>query len=186
MSTAQLSPTGYVVLGLLALGGPATSYDLKQRVATSIGNFWSFPHSQLYAEPARLVAAGLLDEEREERGRRRRTYRITSAGRGALREWLASPDTDEFEIRDHGLLKLFFASGAGPRELVALVDAQLETHRSKLADYEALDRSFGEPASRSPQHATLALGLAVERAYIAFWSELADDPPRLQAPEEGP
>ncbi|MDR4215877.1 PadR family transcriptional regulator, partial [Bacillus paralicheniformis] len=42
--------------------GPATSYQLKQRVARSVGNFWAFAHSQLYDEPARLVNAGLVTQ----------------------------------------------------------------------------------------------------------------------------
>jgi len=50
------------------LRGPSTPYDLKRFVQLSVGNFWPFPHTQLYAEPARLAEAGLL----EETGRRRR------------------------------------------------------------------------------------------------------------------
>ncbi|HMK11556.1 MAG TPA: helix-turn-helix transcriptional regulator, partial [Acidimicrobiales bacterium] len=81
----SLNPVSYVVLGFAAQHSPVTSYDLKQMVAGSVGYFWPFPHSQLYAEPARLVAAGLLDEDVEATGRRRRLYRITPAGRSALR-----------------------------------------------------------------------------------------------------
>ena len=50
----RMTPTSYLVLGLLA-DGPATSYQLKQRVAMSIGNFWEFAHSQLYDEPVVVV-----------------------------------------------------------------------------------------------------------------------------------
>ena len=53
------------------MGGPCTPYDLKARVAGSVGNFWSVPHSQLYAEPDRLVTRGLVDMTQEESGRRR-------------------------------------------------------------------------------------------------------------------
>jgi PadR family transcriptional regulator AphA len=77
-------PTAVIVLGLLEFG-EATPYDLKVRVAGSIGNFWSVPHSALYAEPERLAKAGLVEERREEGGRRRRVFSITAAGRRALR-----------------------------------------------------------------------------------------------------
>ena len=60
MSNDKLTPTSYLVLGLIALLGRATSYDLKAMVGRSIGYFWTFPHSQLYAEPDRLVGMGLL------------------------------------------------------------------------------------------------------------------------------
>ena len=54
----RLTPTSYIVLGLLEAAGEATPYDLKRAVGTSVGNFWSLQHSQLYAEPARLASAG--------------------------------------------------------------------------------------------------------------------------------
>ena len=57
MSSHKLTPTSYLVLGLTVRHGPVTSYELKQRVQESLGNFWSFPHSQLYAEPERLALA---------------------------------------------------------------------------------------------------------------------------------
>ena len=58
----QLTQTSYVVLGLVDQAGEATPYDLKQIVAATIGNFFSIPHSQLYAEPERLAKAGYLSE----------------------------------------------------------------------------------------------------------------------------
>ncbi|HEY8641773.1 MAG TPA: PadR family transcriptional regulator [Candidatus Dormibacteraeota bacterium] len=67
---------------------PRNPSDLKRWVGESIGYFWSFPRAQLYVEPARLAEKGLVDETRELTGRRRRVYRITEAGRQALREWL--------------------------------------------------------------------------------------------------
>ena len=42
MSTIKLTPTSYLVLGCLAVAGPATPYELKQMVAAGIGYFWSF------------------------------------------------------------------------------------------------------------------------------------------------
>src|SRR6476469_2355252 len=106
---AQLTPTSYLVLGLLAREGPSTPYDLKRHVAATIGHFWTFPHALLYTESARLVELGLLTEEREPEGRRRRLFTITAAGRAALRAWLATPAEAPTELRDAGLLQLFFA-----------------------------------------------------------------------------
>src|SRR5205807_9741462 len=110
MSNDKLTPTSYLVLGLIALLGRATSYDLKSVVGRSIGYFWSFPHSQLYAEPDRLVGMGLLAEDRESTGRRRRIYSITDAGRTELESWLRDPDTEPPEFRIMGTLKLFFGN----------------------------------------------------------------------------
>src|SRR5947207_11612482 len=110
MSNPKLTPTSYVVLGLVALLGRATPYDMKRLAGFSIGHFWTFPHSQLYSEPERLAGMGLLEEAREEGGRRRRVYSITEAGRQALGDWLADASGDPPELRDPGILKLFFGN----------------------------------------------------------------------------
>ncbi len=73
----RLTTTSYVVLGMVAVRGPSTSYDLKRAVNHSVGYFWPFPHAQLYSEPKRLVELGLLELDVEPTGRRRQTYTIT-------------------------------------------------------------------------------------------------------------
>ena len=112
MSTGRLTTTSYVVLGMIAMRGPTTSYDLKRAVNHSVGYFWPFPHAQLYSEPKRLEELGLLDLEVESEGRRRQTYTITDAGRDALRAWLAEPTTEQLQVRDVAELKLFFGEFA--------------------------------------------------------------------------
>src|SRR3954454_14880684 len=102
MSTAtgvtRLTQTSYVVLGLVELCQPATPYDLKRVAEVSVFNFWSVPHTQIYAESGRLAAAGLLDEQRERGGRRRRIYRLTDAGRAELDRWRQEPDFEGFDL----------------------------------------------------------------------------------------
>src|SRR5436190_20775277 len=107
VAAPRLTDTSYAVLALVDLRGPATPYQLKQIAQVSIFHFWSIPHTQIYTECARLAEAGLLDEEREETGRRRRTYGLTREGRKALKDWRADPEADMYELRDPGLLKLF-------------------------------------------------------------------------------
>jgi DNA-binding PadR family transcriptional regulator len=172
-----LTPTSYLVLGCLATGGPATPYELKQQVLGGVGYFWTFPHSQLYSEPARLAAAGYVSEEREEGGRRRRVFSVTDAGRAALRSWLADPTDQLPEIRDIALLKLFFGAQADAAQLVSLAKAQRDAHRRRLETYEAMDAAAGPDRSTVAAGATLGLGLAFERAASAFWSAIADNPP---------
>ena len=68
--------------------------------ASSVGNFWTLQHAQLYTEPERLAAGGYLTEERERGGRRRKLYTLTDAGRRALEEWRAEPTDAIPELRD--------------------------------------------------------------------------------------
>ena len=168
MQDLNLTPTSYIVLGLLDLVGEATPYGLKQVVGRSVGHFWTLQHAQLYTEPARLAKAGYLHEEREEGGRRRKRYSITDKGRAALREWRDTPTDAVAELRDPGLLKLFF--GADPRELAVV---QVEAHRRKLAEYEEIRSTDDGRGPRGPWIA-LESGIGHERQWISFWEELAE------------
>jgi DNA-binding PadR family transcriptional regulator len=129
MSRSDLTPVSYVVLGLVARDGPSTPYALKTAVGRGVAHFWPFPHSQIYAETERLAGLGLLVEEREHTGRRRRSYRITAEGRAALADWLAEPAEELPQFRSLGLLKLFFGQHAGPGNVAELATAQVELHR---------------------------------------------------------
>ena len=162
-----LSATSYIVLGLLNEAGPSTPYALKQGVAGTVGNFWSVPHSQLYAEPARLAAAGYVTEEREETGRRRRTYAITEKGREALKEWLAEPELPAPEMRDPGLLKLFF--GADPK---VIAPAEIERHRSKLEEYRLLKAALEEFPGPPGPALTLEAGIAHGEVWVTYWESI--------------
>jgi PadR family transcriptional regulator, regulatory protein AphA len=163
----RLTPTSYIVLGLLEAAGEATPYDLKQMVALGLGNFWSLQHAQLYTEPERLAGAGYLEERREQGGRRRRHYRVTKSGREALRAWLAEPTAELTELRDLALLKVFF--GADPKSIAA---AQAPAHKAQLAEYEKLRESVDEGLPEGPR-ISLEAGIEAERIWAGFWSRLA-------------
>jgi DNA-binding PadR family transcriptional regulator len=181
MSTERLTPTSYLVLGLLAREGPSTPYDLERHVRATLGNFWSFPHTLLYSEPPRLTAVGLVTETRETEGRRRRIFTITTAGVSALSAWLDRPSSAATELRDLGLLQLFFGDLAPAQARLRLADQQLAVHRAKLLAYEAeerLERRTGEPrrGQRTVEHwrgETLRMGLLYEGAAVEFWTGVA-------------
>ena len=166
MQEPTLTPTSYIVLGLLSWAGEATPYRLKEMVARSVGHFWSLQHAQLYTEPERLARGGYLTEEREERGRRRKRYRITDKGRQALRDWRAEPTDALSELRDLALLKLFF--GADPSVLAGV---QVQAHRRQLAQYERLRDEMPDDVPDGPRLA-LEAGIRHARAWIRFWGDL--------------
>lgn len=181
MSSGRLTPTSYLVLGLLAREGPSTPYGLERLVAATLGNFWSFPHTLLYTEPSRLESVGLVTETRESEGRRRRMFAITSAGLDALTAWLGRPVHASTELRDLGLLQLFFMDLASDEARLRLADVQLATHGATLSAYEEdarIERRGGTSGAglRTVEHwrgATLPMGLLYERAAVEFWSGVA-------------
>ena len=171
MSVPRLTSVSYVVLGLIESAGEATPYQLKQVAARSVGNFWTIQHAQLYTEPERLAKAGLLDEEREKGGRRRRTYRLTKAGREALSEWRDTPSDELGELRNPALLQLFFGAEKEP-----LARVQLEAHEAKLAEYEELYATAAEWLPEG-QRLSLEAGIAHEREWLRFWRAVRDNRP---------
>jgi PadR family transcriptional regulator, regulatory protein AphA len=180
MSTERLTHTSYLVLGLLAREGPSTPYDLERHVRATLGNFWSFPHTLLYTEPPRLAAQGLVTEARETGGRRRRMFAITPAGQSALSAWIDRPSAARTELRDPGLLQLFFADLASADARLRVAEQQLAIHRAKLSAYEEDARLERRPdgsarGQRTVEHwrgETLRMGLLYERAAVDFWTEV--------------
>jgi len=162
----QLTPTSYIVLGLLEWFGEATPYALKRMAAGSVGNFWTLHHAQLYSEPERLAKGDYVSVKRERGGRRRKTYAITDAGRAALAEWRGQTTDAIPELRSPALLKLFF--GADPAEVAP---AQVEAHRRKLAEYERVRDTMPEAVPEGPRLA-LDAGIANARQQIAWWERI--------------
>lgn len=176
MSTqVRLSTTSYVVLGLIALRGPSTPYDLKRAIGHSIGYFWPFPHTQLYTEPARLADEGLLTLHTEEAGRRRKTYTITQAGRDAVRAWLQQPTHERLELRNPAELKLFFSELGDPHDVQALAREQASLHEQRLAELNTIADRFQGRTDLAPRLIPLTLGRRLEQAALGFWRELQQD-----------
>jgi DNA-binding PadR family transcriptional regulator len=156
------------VLGFLSILGEATPYDLKRMVSISVGYFWSFPHSQLYAEPDRLAAAGYVVVRQEPGGRRRKLYKLTEAGEKALARWRTElPSEEVYEIRDVATLKLFF--GANP---VDLARAEVGILGDELRKLEAIRQEAAAPDPPGPRLA-LEYGIHMLRASLSFWADIA-------------
>src|SRR5581483_644451 len=105
----ELSPTAYVILGMLGWR-PMSGYEIKSIVDQSTRFFWAASYGQIYPELQRLSTAGLIEGRASPKGgRKRNVYRLTASGRKQLRAWLEA-EPEVYELRDEGLLKLFFAA----------------------------------------------------------------------------
>jgi DNA-binding PadR family transcriptional regulator len=176
VSTERLSPISYVVLGMIGLRGPSTSYDLKRAVNRSVGYFWAFPHAALYSEPRRLAELGLLACAEEHDGRRRQVFSLTDAGAARLRTWLAAPTNEHFQMRDIAELKLFFNELGEPGNVARLAREQIAQHTERIRVYEGMQDRFGAVDAVAPRMVTLRLGLEMEHAALRFWQSLDADP----------
>jgi len=174
----DLPVSSYVILGLLLTHGPGTPYEMKKAIDESIGFFWDFPRAQLYVDPERLARAGLLVEEREATGRRRRVYRVTEAGEVELRRWLHESAVAEVELRDQGLLKLFFGALLSADDVVELAQRERDLHLRRLATYHRIQTELMNDPVMTFGLATLRMGIAYEEMSIAFWEGIAAAPPQ--------
>jgi DNA-binding PadR family transcriptional regulator len=168
MQDIQLTPTSYIVLGLLELASEATPYQLNQMVDASVGHFWSLPRSQLYAEPARLARAGYLSEDQEQDGRRRKRYALTERGRDALERWTDVPAHEYTELRDLALLKLFFGADPAP-----IAEAQLTVLRPRLELYEAMRAAMDNGEVPPGPRQVLEAGIDHVKTSILIWERIA-------------
>src|ERR671919_743092 len=121
----ELSATAYVILGFVRKE-PRSGYEIKALVDNSTRFFWAASYGQIYPELKRLSEAGLIvGKEQPTGGRRRTVYEITADGEEELRAWLRErPQT--FEMRDEGLLKLFFADALPREEALEILRAMRE------------------------------------------------------------
>lgn len=164
----DLSATGRVILGVLATG-PRTGYDIKALTDRSTRFFWAASYGQIYPELKRLAGRGLVKGSDEPQGGRKRTvYGITAAGRDALAAWLNDGEMTH-ELRDEGLLKLFFAAIQGPETAAAVVREKRDTHAGALAELRAIEPSAKASGRFGPAE-VLAYGLAYNE-FAVRWCE---------------
>jgi len=168
MPSEPLTPTGQVILGMIALGRQ-TGYDIKQLVDKSTRNFWAASYGQIYPELRRLEDRGLIRGTPEPRGGRARTvYELTPAGRSALAEWVDPRPDPTFEVRDEGMLRLFFSDFGTPEQRIENLRAMRDLHRRTLAQLQA-HAPQADQMPTGPQ-LTLELGMSMHR-WMADWCE---------------
>lgn len=139
----QLNATAYVILGFVR-GEPRTGYEIKALVDDSTRFFWAASYGQIYPELKRLSEAGLIAGKDVPTGGRKRTvYEITADGEEELRAWLRQPP-HTFEMRDEGLLKLFFADALPRTEALEILRAMKAQRLAMNARLRAIEEMKGE------------------------------------------
>jgi DNA-binding PadR family transcriptional regulator len=181
----EAGPDGVEVFGFVARFLESPDYVLVVpeghgrilALTRSIGWFWPIPHAQLYRYPARLAERGLLTEQVEDFGRRRRVFHLTDAGRAALSTWLADTETADLETRDPAAVKLALADLVVPEPVAELAREQARRHRSLLAVYQQRRAEFDPDAADARSRARMmAFGIAISRAYVDYWQSLTESP----------
>ena len=134
----ELSATAKVILGMLA-ARPRSGYEIKQLVDSSARFFWTASYGQIYPELKKLETAGLIAGDDTSTGARQRTtFKLTADGKRAAREWIGTPP-EVLEIRDEGLLKLFFAGSINSKRAAEIARERAAISRGKAAQLRAIE-----------------------------------------------
>ena len=166
---SSLSPTARVILGLLAWEA-RTGYEIKQVTDRSTRFFWGASYGQIYPELRRLEAAGLVESREEPRGRvPRRVYSLTTAGRRALDAWLEAAD-ESYEVRDEGLLKLFFGDLMSEEQRRDLIARRSAWYEESAALFRGIGEELGELDESSGS--VLRYGIELMEWSAQWWREL--------------
>jgi DNA-binding PadR family transcriptional regulator len=149
-----------VVLGLLS-EGERSGYDLLKRAEGSVGYMWSPAKSHVYAVLPRLIDAGLARRRtvRQQGRPDKQVYRLTAAGRAAVRAWLEDVPPKSW---DELMLKVFFAELGAREPLVQQLREFADVQRQLLAEYREIT-----PKTRFGA-LTLRYGLALMPVRLAW------------------
>lgn len=175
----ELTTTQHLILTTIAWRGPCTPYELKDYFQRVVRQLVDVPHTLLYTEPPKLADRGLLSEEREETGRRRKTYTITELGRETVQHWVAAPPTREPSLEDEAIMKLIYSAFSTPGAVRELAEHQVAYYEGRIADLEAGLLSSDHDAKRRRFVRTGGrLALAQSKLILDFWRDVASDPDR--------
>jgi len=173
----KLRAPSYLMLGMLRLGA-RSGYAIKKATDLSTRYFWPTSLAQVYPELARLEGAKLVSREDDPHGARNRSaYDLTADGEEALRAWLRSERETPTQVRDEGVLRLFFADALPPEDQVALVRRLIEraraTERHMREEIVPLAAEFEQAGVRYP--ALVARLGADTYSFAAEWLEQLEE-----------
>jgi PadR family transcriptional regulator AphA len=163
----DLRPTAYVILGMVSREA-RSGYEIKALVDNSTRFFWAASYGQIYPELKRLSEAGLVEGIDAPTGDRKRTvYAITAAGEEELKAWLRLPPQTS-EMREEGLLKLFFSSVLPAEEAVETLAAMRKQRLALAAQLRGLEPNTLE---KDPYSLIVLQGGIEFNEWFADWCE---------------
>ena len=176
MSSRPLTTTSFAILGLLAIQ-PWSTYELAQLMRRSLQFVWPRAESNLYAEPKRLVDAGLATAEVVWNGDRKRTvYSITPEGSAALRGWLGEEPPSQ-RLESEPALRLLYGNLGSREDLLAAIARIAADAEEAITHFCDLGEEYARGEGRFTERIhvnALLLTLMVEQARAsARWARWA-------------
>jgi PadR family transcriptional regulator, regulatory protein AphA len=175
---AKVPDTTYAVLGLIDKVPSASGYELVAVAGRSFAHFWPISQTLLYRELDRLVGLGWVAATRVEQlhAPSKWTYRITTTGRQALADWLATPTPATGSFRSGVLLRFFFSYRLHPdqvRSLLAEYRSALQTQQEEFVAIMDKLAAVSTPTARAGRLTALH-GLRTTEARLQWVEEVEE------------
>ena len=163
----------HALLGLLAVQ-PASGYELTKAFEGDLGRYaWQAGHTSIYPELVKMAERGLV-EVTHEGARGSRTYAVTPAGRGELRDWLMSWPR-QGRVRSEPVLRMFLLSALEPADALTLLHRIAEQAETDLAQLRSILGDHGDlPLTGRDGFGLLAAEFGVRQyAAVGDWARWA-------------
>ena len=128
----------YGILGFLS-HKDLNGYELKKAFDISCAFIWAANQGQIYRTLEAMMNKDWVSITETSPGLRhdKKTYRITDAGRVALKKWLTNGLT-ESPMRNEALLKLFHMTKADPKQALRNVDRLIAEKKQITAVFDKM------------------------------------------------
>ncbi len=143
----------YAILGLLNQK-EMSGYDLMKQFESTLCEFWTAKHSQIYPELKKLTEEGRVtyQVEKSETSAEKKIYHITDAGREDFLDWLATETKAQPTPKDISRLKIFFCNCLDPKDRKFMLEDQLHKHRTRMKHLKDNQKKFtGVPDSSADE-----------------------------------
>lgn len=171
----SLPDNAYALLGLLAVLGERSGYELKKIADQSIRYFyWSPSRSQVYRTLRQLERLGYVTarEVEQESLPDKRLYCITPAGELALRAWLARRPLPPDDIRSPATLLIFFGDLVPWDVLLTQLRELRERAAEDLERFREIEARISSEPRAMFRYLVLRRGIADARETIAWVDEV--------------
>ncbi len=163
----------YAILGLLNQK-EMSGYDLMKQFESTLCEFWTAKHSQIYPELKKLTEEGRVTYqiEKSETSAEKKIYHITDAGREDFLDWLAAETKAQPTPKDISRLKIFFCNCLDPEDRKFMLEDQLHKHRTRMKHLKDNQKKFtGVPDSSSNEFGDylVLLGAVMREEMTIAW-----------------
>lgn len=165
----------YALLGVLSMKS-CSGYDIKKFCDKTISHFWNENFGHIYPVLSEMQKDGLIIQDGQDSGARRKVYSITDKGRREFLEWLLQP-VEYQPARSELLLKLSFGLQIPKEKVIEMMEEVKVRNMEKVQQYKVLEQSYSmnEKARKHPQYlywlAPLRYGIILSEAAVRWCDE---------------